>query len=350
MSESLKSGVIVLNFGEPEHATLEEVVPFLEKIFMINASLEDHDAYERARARSRQLAAERAPSLIEEYEKIGGSPLHAQARAQAAALEAELKQRGHEVKTYLGMQFTQPSIPDAVARAKADGIERLIALPVYPLCGPSTTIAALADLSAAVAAAEWDVEVREITGWHAHPLYTALRADAIRKVAEANHLDLNDARTKLVYSAHGTPRKYLDNGSRYETYVVDSCKRIAQALGVNDYVIGYQNHANRPGVEWTQPDIEKVVEEIDADTIIVDGVAFMHEQSETLAELDHDLREDAESRGLRYFRVPTPHDDPRLAVVLADLVEPLMFDLDAETILRPCLCRDRPGAWCLNRR
>ena len=346
----MKAGIVVLNFGEPEHATLEEVIPFLEKIFMINASLEDHAAHDRAQARSKQLAAERAPSLIEEYEKIGGSPLHAQARAQAAALEAEMARRGHSVKTYLGMQFTQPGIPDAVAQARSDGVDRLIALPVYPLCGPSTTIAALADLCAAVEAAEWDVEVREITGWHAHPLYTELRADAIRKVVAANGLDLNDPRTKLVYSAHGTPMKYLAEGSRYQQYVRDSCKRVAHALRVNDYVIGYQNHSNRPGVEWTQPDIEKVVAEIDADTIVVDGIAFMHEQSETLAELDHDLREDAEARGLNYFRVPTPHDDSRLAVVLADLVEPLLADRDVERVLRPCLCRDRPGAYCLSRR
>lgn len=346
----MKAGIIVLNFGEPEHATLDEVIPFLEKIFMINASLENADAYERARQRSKQLAAERAPSLIEEYEKIGGSPLHAQARAQALELEQELARRGHEVKTYIGMQFTTPSIADAVARARADDVDRLIGLPVYPLCGPSTTMAALADLSAAVATSDWDVELREISGWHPHPLYTALRADAIRAVCEANELDLNDGRTKLVYSAHGTPRKYLVEGSRYEEYVVDSCRRVADALGVVDYVIGYQNHANRPGVEWTQPDIEAVVREVQADTIVVDGIAFMHEQSETLAELDHDLREDAEARGLRYYRVPTPHGDPRLAIVLADLVEPLIADRSTEAGLRPCLCRDRPGVYCLCRR
>lgn len=346
---SMKAGIALLNFGEPENATLDEVVPFLEKIFMMNASLEDHDAFERAQARSKQLAAERAPSLIEELAKIGGSPLHAQARAQSDALAAELKRRGHDVKMYIGMQFTEPSIPDAVAQAKADGIDRLIGLPVYPLCGASTTVAALADLAQAIDAAQWDVELREITGWHKHPLYTQLRADAIRAVTEAHGVDLNDGKSKLVFSAHGTPIKYIEEGSRYETYVIDSCRRIADELGVADYVIGYQNHTNRPGVKWTQPDVEKVVEEIVAETIVVDGVAFIHEQSESLAELDHDLRADAEARGLRFYRVPIPHDDPRLAVVLADLVEPLIADRNAEAGLRPCLCRDRPGVYCLNR-
>lgn len=345
----MKTGVAVLNFGEPENATLEEVTAFLEKIFMINASLEDATAYEKALQRSKQLAAERAPSLIEELNEIGGSPLHAQARAEAAALEAELRERGHDVKTYMGMQFTTPSIPDAVAAAKADGVERFIGLPVYPLCGPSTTVAALADLTKAINAANWDVELREVTGWHTHPLYTALRADAIRRVCEANGLDLNDADTKLIFSAHGTPIKYLQEGSRYEMYVMDSCARIADALGAREYLIGYQNHSNRPGVKWTEPNVEDVVAEVQAKKIVVDGVAFMHEQSETLAELDHDLREKAEARGLEFYRVPIPFDDPRLATVLADLVEPLISDRSAEAGMRPCRCRDVPGTYCLNR-
>jgi hypothetical protein len=43
------------------------VVPFLERIFNINVSLEGAEHAE-ARARSRRLAEARAPGLIEEYE------------------------------------------------------------------------------------------------------------------------------------------------------------------------------------------------------------------------------------------------------------------------------------------
>ncbi len=344
----MKTAVIVLNFGEPENATMEEVVPFLEKIFMMNASLEDADGYERALKRSQQLARERAPGLIEEFEKIGGSPLHAQARQEAQALQNELQRRGHDVPVLMGMQFTQPSIAEAVELARKLGVERLIGLPAYPLCGRSTTIAALEDLARAVENARWDVELREITGWHTHPQYTQLRADAIRRTYEKNALNMNDPRVRLVFSAHGTPMKYIEEGSLYREYVLDSCARIAQALGITQYEIGYQNHTNRPGVEWTQPDVEAVIENIDADAVVVDAVAFLHEQSESLAELDHDLAEKAHSRGLGFYRVPIPFDDPRVAEVLADLVEPLV-DETAQGSLRPCRCRAQPGVWCINR-
>jgi ferrochelatase len=351
----MKIGVLLLNFGEPEQPTLAEVVPFLERIFLLNADLEGHAA-ERARQRARQLAEARAPGLIEEYEEIGGSPLHPQAREQADRLEAELRRRGHDAVVLLGMQFTEPSIADAVAKARALGVERLIGLPVYPLCGPSTTVAALETLDREIQRQEWAVSTRQISGWHRHPAYIALRANAIRRVLEENRLAF-DGKTKLVFSAHGTPIKYLDEGSRYDLYVRDFCAAVTRELGVDDYVIGYQNHTNRPGVQWTQPDVEKVIAEIDAERVVVDPVSFMHEQSETLAELDHELREEAEERGLEFYRVPIGYAAPEFIGVLADLVEPFASEPetaragDAEVAgvpLLQCLCKPTRGTCCLN--
>lgn len=319
----MKIGVILLNFGEPEQATPEEVIPFLERIFTVNMRLEPHLSPEAAKARIRVLAEERAPGLIEEYEAIGGSPLNRQAAAQAEALEAELIRRGHDVRGYVAHQFADPLIADVVARAKADGVERLVGFPVYPLCGPSTTVAALRDLRRAVEAMGWDVPLDEIGCWHRHPLYIELRADGVRETARAAGLDLADPRVAVVFSVHGTPMKYIEEGSPYVEHAEKACASIAEALGVATYHIGYQNHTNRP-VAWTQPDVEKVIEEIDADHVVVVPIAFMHEQSETLAELDHELREEAEARGLGFHRVAVPHDDPRLAALLADLVEPLI--------------------------
>jgi protoporphyrin/coproporphyrin ferrochelatase len=343
----MKIGVILLNFGEPERATLADVVPFLERIFTVNAALEGDATPAEIQARSRELAERRAPGLIEEYEQIGGSPLNEQARAQADALETELRRRDHDARCYVGTQFTAPSIADAVARARAAACELLVGLPVYPLCGPSTTVAALHELADAVRAeTDWDVELREISGWHTHPVYTAIRADGIRALAAEAGLDLTDGRTKLVFSAHGTPKKYLDEGSRYDLYVNDSCRRIAGATGVRDYVIGYQNHANRP-IAWTQPDIEEVIHTTKARAVVVVPVSFMHEQSETLAELDHGLRELAEQAGLAFHRVPVPHDDPRFAEVLADLVEARAADRTSVKLYQ-CICRPGSATRCTN--
>lgn len=344
----MRTAVLLLNFGEPEHATLEEVVPYLERIFGLNARLDPRAGGEEARARSRALAEARAPSLIEEYESIGGSPLHAQATAHAEGVAGELARRGHDVVLLQGMQFTAPLIPDAVAAARAAGADRVVALPVYPLCGPTTTVAALAEVAEEMRKLGWDAPLLEMGGWHRHPDYVRLRADAIRETARAAGVDFADPRTRLVFSAHGTPLKYIQEGSRYEEYVRDFCALLAAELGVEDYLLGYQNHSNRPGIQWTQPDIGQVIEQVDADRVVVDPVSFMHEQSETLAELDHELREEAEERGLAFHRVMIPHDAPAFIALLADLLEPLILAEPHRGGLRPCVCRGVPGAFCLN--
>ena len=343
----MRAGLVFLNFGEPEQPTLEEVVPFLERIFLTNAALEGSTTPDAHRLRAHELAVKRAPGLIAEYQKIGGSPLNQQALQQAESVMRVLQQRNHDVRAYVGMQFTNPSIEETIRQAHTDGADLLVLLPVYPMCGPSTTVAALSAAQRAVDQLEWQVPVREISGWHSHTRYLELRADAIRKTAIACSIDLGSENTRLVFSAHGTPLEYLRQGSRYVLYTEHACHAVAQALGIQRYELGYQNHSNRP-IEWTQPGIDRVVESLNADTIVVDACSFMHEQSETLAELDHDLKAAAEARGLDFYRVPIPHDEPEFIALLADLIEPFLRGEETQAGFRNCRCRPTPNTYCLN--
>jgi ferrochelatase len=348
----MKTGVVMMNFGEPAEPTLEQVVPFLERIFFQNASL-DRSGPEAQRRRARELAEQRAPGLLEEYEEIGGSPLNAQADAQAEAVEEELRARGHDLKVYSAYQYTEPFIADEAARARDDGLERLVALPVYPLCGHSTNVLALQALQDAVAEIEdWEPEILELVGWHGHTDFVPMWADNVTRYLFDEDVDLHADGVELVFSIHGTPLKYLEGGSRYDRYVDEACSGIAELLGVGRYHMGYQNHTNRR-IAWTQPDIETVVEGLGgrADRIVVVPVAFMHEQSETLAELDHELAETAEEAGLGFHRVPVPWDDQRLTGILADLVEARLAVKPASGCcadLRRCFCRGGGDARCTN--
>lgn len=345
-------GVVLLNFGEPEHPTLDEVTPFLERIFQANAPLErpaGPGIEPRRGARSRELAAARAPALMETYRAIGGSPLNAQSREQASALEAELARRGVPARCLAAFQFTPPEPDPIVRQLLADGVEALVGLPIYPLSGPSTTAAALASLDQAARAAGWPSGVLEIGGWHLHPDYLPFHADHVRAACAAWGVDVRHPRTALLFSIHGTPVKYLESGSRYDRYVEEACAGIAGALGVRRYHMGYQNHTNRP-IEWTKPDIEQVVHELDADRVVCVAPSFMHEQSETLAELDHDLRRAVEQRGMSFHRVPVPHLHPRFIGVLADLVQARLGQEPAgcAVALRRCVCRAGGAARCTN--
>lgn len=347
-------GVITLVFGEPRRPDPAAVTEYLQRIFLANAELDPGASVQDQRRRSRELAERRLPGLLEEYEEIGGSPLNVQAERQAEALETELRGRGMEATTHVGMQFTEPFIEEAVREAEEAGADHLVGLPVYPLCGRSTTVAALDELERALEERGWGVETSYVSGWHRHPGYLELRADALRRYCEDHGLDLHDPDTRLVFSAHGTPVEYLAGDNRYDAYVREYCHEMARRLGDPAWEVGFQNHGNRP-VEWTQPEVDHVVIRADARILVVDAVSFMHEQSETLSELDGELREVAEESGREFHRVPIPHDDPRFVAVLADLAQLALqagvganFPSPVRLPTRPCRCRPVPRTLCLN--
>jgi len=241
------------------------------------------------------------------------------------------------------MQFTAPSIDAALGQLRAADPETLVLIPVYPLCGPSTTVAALEGVASGLDRAGWSPRTLEVSGWHRHPGYVRHRADATRQTADAAGLDLNDEQTRLVFSAHGTPIRYIHEGSRYVEYVEEWCWLQAQALGVARWTLGYQNHTNR-GIEWTEPSISRALGDLaGGQTIIVDPISFMHEQSETLVELDVDLAAEAAERDLTFHRVPIDHAADAFIEVLADLV---FAALGAKLPGLPArqTCRCRPGA------
>jgi ferrochelatase len=343
----MTTGVLLLNFGEPEETTRDAVVPYLERIFLSNMEMEDIDDEEAARERARGLAEKRAPGLLAEYEEMGPSPLKQQAREQADALGDELTERGYDVEIYNGMQYTEPFVADALEEARDDGVDEIVALPVYPLCGRTTTVEALEMTEDALEEFDWSPEYTEVTGWHEHPDYVDLRAENLEEFVESEGVEIGE-NAELLFSAHGTPTKYLegDLAFRYDEYVEEFCDWTATRLGVEDYLLGYQNHENR-GVEWTEPETEEVIEEVEADHVVVEPVSFMREQSETLSELDIELREECEELGIELHRAPIPHDDPRFAGVLADLVEPIIGDEDlGDWGMGQCRCKDTEGTYC----
>ena len=203
--------------------------------------------------------------------------------------------------------------------------------------------------SAAAREAGWDRGILEIGGWHLHPDYLRMHADHVRACCAEWKVSLDHPRTALVFSIHGTPLKYLEGGSRYDRYVEETCAGIARDLDVERYHIGYQNHTNRP-IEWTKPDMEEVIASLDADRVVMIAGSFMHEQSETLRELDHDIRALVEARGIALHRVPIPHVAPRFVGILADLVEARVAEncSTAALRLRRCICRAGGSARCTN--
>src|SRR5689334_17594749 len=133
----MKVGILLFNLGGPE--SLRDVKPFLYRLFSDPEIIRIKWSPLR-KAIAYTIATLRRKKSEGYYSQIGGgSPLRRLTEEQAAALESELRRRGVEAQTFVGMCTWRPFISEALDRIKQNGIERLIILPLFPQYSFTTT-------------------------------------------------------------------------------------------------------------------------------------------------------------------------------------------------------------------
>lgn len=345
----MKTGVLVVHGGEPLKAGKAEITKFLESTARSFAVLDRRLSDASIEGTCRDFAVTHQPEVTRRLKKLGGSPQLVQGKKQSRLIERALRQRGLRMLTCHAGQHSGPTIEDTLAQMRADGVELLLTLPVFPICSRTSAIAVLDRISAWLTTQEWKVSHREIADWHRHPDYYSMHADVLAKRMHELDIDIHASDTALVFAAEGTPAKFLKNGPRYLRYAQEIAKGIAREVGRKRYDLGFRNAGPIAG-KWTEPRLDRVVESLDCARVVVVPIDAMTDGLFTLWGLDQELASVAEKNGITYHRTPLPHSTTRFAELLADLIEdllrpePVMGDLN----LRRCLCRGTSTAFCLN--
>lgn len=326
-----KIGVLLLNLGGPEK--LEDVQPFLYNLFA------DPDIIRLPAALgwlqsplAALLSANRAPKSREAYASIGGgSPLRRITDEQADAIAQAMSRKGEpNTKVYVGMRYWKPFTEDAVEAIKADGITKLIVLPLYPQFSISTSGSSLRLLEQMFSDDDYLQEKLQhtvIPSWYQRPGYVKSMAQLIK--GELNNKSrnfLSDDKPVIFFSAHGVPVSYVESaGDPYKEemercvgLIVDELKEI----GVdNEHVLAYQSRVGP--VEWLKPYTDDVIRDMGekqgVKAMVAVPVSFVSEHIETLEEIDMEYRELAEESGIkRWGRVPALDTDRTFIDDLAD--------------------------------
>lgn len=314
-------GVLLLNLGGPEQ--LEDVRPFLFNLFSDPEII-------RLPFRWMQkplawfISTSRAKKSQANYKEIGGgSPLRRITNEQAVALEAKLREKGLEVKMYIGMRYWHPFTEEAVAQIQRDGIENLVILPLYPQFSISTSgssfrlLEKIWEQNPALKSIDYTV----IRSWYDRPGYLRAMADLI---AESLRGTDNPEGVHLFFSAHGVPVSYVEEGGDpYQREIEDCTRKIVETLNrPNAHTLAYQSRVGP--VEWLKPYTEDAIPELAAQGVqelLVVPISFVSEHIETLQEIDMEYRELAEHSGIkRFYRVPALNTHPVFIEDLADLV------------------------------
>lgn len=311
------TGVVLLNMGGPD--SLAAVRPFLARLFSDRDLIRLPAPFLTQPVFSWLVSGLRARKVKRYYEEIGGgSPIGRLTELQRAALEAALRETGGNFRVYVGMRYWYPLSKHAVLEMQEDGVARAIALPLYPQYFTATTGSSLKDLKGWMRWAGAAFPLREIRSYPDHPAYIAALAEKIVETLQ----DVETAGAHLLFSAHGVPMSFIDEGDPYPEEIARTVAAVMREFPGIPHSISYQSRAGR--ARWLAPDTVSEVRRLANEgirTLIVVPVSFVSDHIETLHELDIRLKETAAQAGIpAYLRVPALNDSPAFIRALKEIV------------------------------
>lgn len=320
MSVRKTVGVVLLQLGGPD--SLDNVEPFLYNLFRDPDIIDLPLAFLFRKKLARTIARRRAPKVQEYYRRIGGkSPLLNLTQRQARALEQELRKKV-DVKVMVCMRYWHP-LTDAVAEdVNRAGIHRVVLLPLYPQYSKTTTGSSVNEWNRVLAAKGTNqLQVDLVEEYCDHPLYIAALVKnvtiALNRVRPEHRSTVH-----LVFSAHGTPVKLVKAGDPYQQQIIRTYN-----LVLKEGKFGLPHHLcyqSKVGPEqWLEPSLDDTIERLaheGVSHVIVVPIAFVSDHSETLWEINMEMKEEAKGMGISHFDMsPALNTNPFFIRALADV-------------------------------
>jgi len=349
-----RAGILLLNLGGPD--SLDAVRPFLYNLFS------DREIIRLGPSSMQKplawlIATLRSKKTERYYNMIGGkSPILAITRAQANALEGALNRKSekesdksnpplppfsnggnggitnrkphHDIggafKVYIGMRYWQPFIDDVLFEMHKDGIEKVIALSLYPQYSVTTSGSSARRVDRV--AADYPMDIFHISSWHDHPLYIEALADVIKKGVESFLASSSSPHPSsaddihLLFSAHSLPRKIIDEGDPYEQQTIETVQKVVKKVPLK-WHLSYQSKSGP--VKWLEPSTEEKLKDLAHDgvkNILVVPVSFVSDHIETLYEIDILYKTMAEKLGMNLRRTDSLNTHPLFIKALEDMI------------------------------
>ena len=332
--------IVLFNLGGPDRP--EAVKPFLFNLFNDPAII---GLPQPARwLLAKLISTRRAPVAREIYANLGGgSPLLPLTEAQSEALEAACADIG-EVKCFVAMRYWHPFAAETARQVAQWGPDQVLLLPLYPQYSTTTTASSLKDWHQAAEKANLSAQTRAICCYPAENGLVSAQIELLQqKIADLPA----DKPYRVLFSAHGLPKKVIDGGDPYQWAVEQTAAAVIDGMEnpPTDGLVCYQSRVGP--LEWIGPSTEAEIERAGHDgvALVVLPIAFVSEHSETLVELDIEYRDLAEKCGVPvYLRVPAVATHPGFIAGLSSLVRDALA-WPADTTAGPGCSRVCPAAF-----
>lgn len=283
-------------------------------------SLDEVEGFLKDIRHGRETSGELVAEFRERYRRIGGrSPLLEISRAQAAALEKQLSASGARIRVYVGMRNWHPYIRDVLRQISADGVRRLVVLPLTPYFSKMSVGAYHATVLDGIATQNLSLEVRAVESWNDVPAlaeaYARKAREGLAALEAEEFLD-----PVVVFTAHSLPKRVLEEGDPYERELKETMAAVVARLPPLRSRFCYQS-VGRTSEAWLGPDLDDVLQELARSgerAVLLVPLGFVSDHIETLYDLDIEARARAEKLGLRFLRSESLNVDPGFVEAMAE--------------------------------
>jgi ferrochelatase len=320
MSERV--AVILLNLGGPD--SLDAVEPFLYNLFSDPDIIDFPGSFLFRKRLARLISTRRAPMVQKQYAKIGGkSPIKEFTLRQAELLEQRLNERLPS-RVLVAMRYWNPSTDDAIEAILAEGIQKVVLLPLYPQFSKATTVSSTKEWNARtkeLGVAD-KLEVTAIDDYHTDDGYVRAIVERINDGLGRFAPEVRDQVT-IAFSAHGTPMKLVHSGDPYSAHIKESVAAVMTAGGYTQpHTLCYQSKVGP--LKWLTPSTPDTVKRLAGEGVrhmLIVPIAFTSDHLETLFELNIEYRRVANEAGVEQYEMTEGlNDSPTFIEALANLV------------------------------
>jgi ferrochelatase len=291
-------GVLIGQLGTPDAPTPEALRPYLKQ-FLSDMRVIDYPPLIWQPILNGIILNTRPRRSARLYQRIWlpeGSPLLVYSRRQCDELQQRL---GDGYRVILGMTYGNPSIADAIATLEAEGIDRIIVLPMFPQFSSTTTASIYDAVYRAAGGRRCPLfherkrvipSLRFIEPYYDHPGYIAAMRDHLHTTIAG----LEAPPDQFIITFHGIPNRYIRTGDPYRAQCEATARLLAEAMGwsADQWRISFQS---RFGPEkWLEPYTDETLEGLHPQGIrapLVFSPGFVTDCLETLDELGNEGRE-----------------------------------------------------------
>lgn len=285
-----RSGVLLMAHGTP--SSMDEMPQYLQLV-----------------RGGRPASAELVEEMRHNYAAIGGrSPLTDLTLAQAAALRARL---GDAVPVAVGMRNWTPFIKDAIGELAAQGVSRIVGIPLAP---QFSTLSIVKYFEAAERALPAAVVLERASAYHDHPLLIEAFAERVREAKPQSD-------EEVIFTAHALPQRVIDAGDPYAGEVEATARGVAARAGLGSYQRAYQS-AGRTPEPWIGPDLSDLLRERAAGGVrrfLIVPIGFVCDHTEILFDIDVQARATADACGVALRRTESLNTSPTFIRLLEAL-------------------------------